>query len=1208
MSTTQQKDTISEFWTLPANNCRKFESGRRLIFQNEDSSLQSIEELVTVITVCYNTESTIRQTIESVLNQTYRNIEYIVIDGGSTDNTVSILRQYQYDIDYIVSEPDTGIYNAMNKGLSLAKGKYIIFINADDWYELDAIESLLNAYKGSGTSFVSACARKIGLDRADLGILGHMPYDDSMYFGMSIRHELMLVPTSIYQDVGGYDESYKIISDFEFALRLYKKGFSFYEVPRPLLNFRVSGVSNNDFKAIEDEHYRLIVKHFPFLSIADARTAANEQILTLDKIVEVSKKYLPESFFVKALLSYARRRQFFSSELATLENLLPYPRVSVIIPVYNAEATISRALDSVLSQDQVSLEVICIDDYSSDSSLEVLNQYAERDSRVKVLTNAHNQGVSATRNNGIRSAAGSFIFFLDADDRIAKDGLRTLLAACEDSNPDIIRGNTKFISQDGTETIKGYCVKERVIHTTAWIDQEQTRTTECFFGCLYKASIVKNILFRINLKMGEDSLFFTHALLAAQSISLFPVIVYEYIDTEGSAMRSYDLKKFCDELDWRLCAFKLLHSAGLIENASLLVKDYWNENVFSKIFDILNKDESKQFAAKYIKFIIDTRILPDKHSDSIPETCVNFWKIINEFNENNSLNVYESKNSMEKVAILSSAESGGAGVAAKRLFDSVYSDYRFKPSLYTRRNVSIDARVAHQNNVINGLATNTWFSISLEENSILSEGEEGFLRDLKKYDIVNTHWISNFLSVELLERIACENVPILIMMHDYWFLTGGCHYPAGCLNFMESVCFPCPQAHEQSVIQENIKKSYKRKLKILARTNVFIIAPSTFLLSETAKMLGLPVNSNKFHLLRNPFSPKLEFQERKSAVRSYLLICDTHRELRKGLDLAIDAFSKLTKLQSNIDESLFEINVVGEIEEDLIHRLHTEISAKVSIFGRINKLEKLEAVFQGSDFIIQSSFEDNWPNVLVEAGVHGCLPITLPSHGAEEFVHLYSSLPLVATSLSKDALYEVIKASLSISTEDLRYAQRDLARQIRADHSPEEVANQFYKILSSITNQLSLFKIFDKVEEKSLREKNSTNIRTVVDDSRIQKIHYYIRSILDGEEFIASSADLTSLSVASNIILQNRDLKFQVSIEPRSGSETINIFCLKVFQVLYDSGVTVVEIRHDYTSNSNALRYFIPTGSKILYSVNKPRNSYYGFPLLRVVPFLPEVE
>lgn len=113
--------------------------------------------LVSVITVSYNCEATIARTIESVLNQTYHNVEYIIVDGASKDHTVEIARTYQKAFDErdgrslrIISEPDNGMYDALNKGAQIAHGELVGQINADDWYEPDAVETMINLFEESG--------------------------------------------------------------------------------------------------------------------------------------------------------------------------------------------------------------------------------------------------------------------------------------------------------------------------------------------------------------------------------------------------------------------------------------------------------------------------------------------------------------------------------------------------------------------------------------------------------------------------------------------------------------------------------------------------------------------------------------------------------------------------------------------------------------------------------------------------------------------------------------------------------------------------------------------------------------------------------------------------------------------------------------------------------------------------------------------------
>ena len=130
----------------------------RDIFKRRDCSNLP---LVSIVTVCLNSRLTIKKCIESVLSQSYDNIEYIIVDGGSDDGTLDIIMENEKEIDYFVSEPDTGLYNAMNKGLSLCLGSYILLLNSDDWYENRCVDTLVKKIKENDVDFVSALANYV---------------------------------------------------------------------------------------------------------------------------------------------------------------------------------------------------------------------------------------------------------------------------------------------------------------------------------------------------------------------------------------------------------------------------------------------------------------------------------------------------------------------------------------------------------------------------------------------------------------------------------------------------------------------------------------------------------------------------------------------------------------------------------------------------------------------------------------------------------------------------------------------------------------------------------------------------------------------------------------------------------------------------------------------------------------------------------------
>lgn len=199
--------------------------------------------LITIITVSYNAVKTIEDTIVSVLGQTYNNIEYIIIDGGSTDGTLDIIKKYQDKITYWVSEPDKGIYDAMNKGIAKANGELIGIINADDWYELNAIEQSVEIYKQERFDVLYG---NMNFLRRKGYILKITPPENikKIKKKMIICHPSCFITKNAYNKWGLYDKSFKIAADYDLLLRYYIKGAIFKKVNFLIANFREGGVSS----------------------------------------------------------------------------------------------------------------------------------------------------------------------------------------------------------------------------------------------------------------------------------------------------------------------------------------------------------------------------------------------------------------------------------------------------------------------------------------------------------------------------------------------------------------------------------------------------------------------------------------------------------------------------------------------------------------------------------------------------------------------------------------------------------------------------------------------------------------------------------------------------------------------------------------------------------------------------------------------------
>ena len=175
---------------------------------------------ITIITPAYNAEKTIEKTLQSVLNQSYGDIEYIVVDGASKDNTLQIVRKYERQISKIISEPDNGIADAYNKGIRLATGDLIGIVAADDALLPGAIERLVSAYDGHSDVVAGGI---VECDGVGYRLVPSQPDLKLLEWRTSLRHPATFIRKSAYLKYGSYDTHYKCAMDRELFLRYYKK-------------------------------------------------------------------------------------------------------------------------------------------------------------------------------------------------------------------------------------------------------------------------------------------------------------------------------------------------------------------------------------------------------------------------------------------------------------------------------------------------------------------------------------------------------------------------------------------------------------------------------------------------------------------------------------------------------------------------------------------------------------------------------------------------------------------------------------------------------------------------------------------------------------------------------------------------------------------------------------------------------------------------
>jgi glycosyltransferase involved in cell wall biosynthesis len=198
--------------------------------------------LITIVTVCLNSEKHIEQAIKSVIKQNYENIEYIIIDGGSTDKTLDIIKKYEKYITKWISEPDNSIYDAMNKGIDMANGELIGFLNSDDFYFPNALNEISIKYKEKKADVLVG---RLVLTNKESQVIETISCDVSRIKDNDFNfiHPSTFVKTKLMKKYK-FDTKYKIASDYKFLLKLFLKNYKFVNIDYDITNFREGGASS----------------------------------------------------------------------------------------------------------------------------------------------------------------------------------------------------------------------------------------------------------------------------------------------------------------------------------------------------------------------------------------------------------------------------------------------------------------------------------------------------------------------------------------------------------------------------------------------------------------------------------------------------------------------------------------------------------------------------------------------------------------------------------------------------------------------------------------------------------------------------------------------------------------------------------------------------------------------------------------------------
>lgn len=543
---------------------------------------------VSVIVPVYNTEKYLEHCLNSIRRQTFKNIEVFCVDDGSTDTSLEIMERFsQNDSRFKVLKQDNrGGGAARNYGFQQARGEYVIFWDSDDFFHPEFIELTYNRAVSKSADIVMTegkafdCItggfetqlhflRKEFFSGRDVVSAEEIPIDIARITCIAPWNKLYRKNFIIENNL--YFQELPNSNDVFFSLMALFVGERISYVDKKLVYYRKNHVGNvqsnkskeplafvKAYMAVRDELIRRnLYEKFEraWINVAlegfsyNLRTIAGKlerdmifNALTNDEFLKIGILEHPADYYFKQwavdsvkgflnsyVIDYKNRNRLKSHEAVVLskkyqQNL---PDISVIIPVYNVGPYLEMALNSIISQSYTNIEIICINDGSTDNSLEILREFAEKDCRISVYTQ-QNQGLSATRNLGIEVSKGKYLYFMDGDDLLNEFALETLYTKALEDNLDVIYFDADSFADTEKDTAKleGYADyyrrENRYPKCVSGIDMfkmfmknKEYRVSACLQMIKRKYLVKMRIRFHEGI-LYEDNLFSLEILLTAE--------------------------------------------------------------------------------------------------------------------------------------------------------------------------------------------------------------------------------------------------------------------------------------------------------------------------------------------------------------------------------------------------------------------------------------------------------------------------------------------------------------------------------------------------------------------------------------------------------------------------------------------------------------------------------------------------------------------
>ena len=537
------------------------------------STFQYLYPKISIIIPIYNVNIYLKECLDSIINQTLKEIEIICVNDGSTDESLKIIKQYLYDNRIIIiDKPNSGYGDSMNHGFDFASGQYFGIVESDDFVDIHMYEYLSKyTKKGKIDMIRSDYYLYWGEKKKKIQRFSYMkPFYNKMINPIE-NPQIFFIQPSIWSAI--YKKEFLIQNHIKFLptpgasyqdtsffyKTLFKSKRLFY-INKALYYYRQtnsnSSINDNTFKKALFVHKELFeiekyIKKDLKLFVKNEKCFNTKKLLTLlwnfnrvdnkkeyykilyDEIYEIirTENYFKEYFnnfeikFFKYLIDYKKEIAFdiyINSKIYDKNN----PKISIIIPVYNTEKYLEECLNGLIYQSFKNFEIICVNDGSTDNSYKILKSFEKIDERIYIFSQI-NKGPGIARNIGIKESKGEYLLFLDSDDVFINTMIEDMYVNIKNNDSDIVVCNSNNFVKNGNEKIfykANYVFLDDKIMNKTFQSMDVKKD---FFNLfiwwpwdkLFNKKFIKNLGIEYqNLKSSEDLFFIASAVISAKKI------------------------------------------------------------------------------------------------------------------------------------------------------------------------------------------------------------------------------------------------------------------------------------------------------------------------------------------------------------------------------------------------------------------------------------------------------------------------------------------------------------------------------------------------------------------------------------------------------------------------------------------------------------------------------------------------------------------